>query len=176
MYSSNTASTHIIDDYLNNIDLPKLSGKQMKICDNPFSESEFKEAVQKLRPNKSPGPDGLIPEFYQLFWSDLKIPYMNMINESFYRGVLPETARKSVVTLIFKKGDKRLLQNYRPICLSNYDYKILSFVLAKRLQTVIPFSISSDQTGYIKQRNMTTNIRLISDIIELCETQSLPGF
>ena len=100
---------------------------------------------------------------------------MNMINESFYRGVLSETAQKSVVTLIFMKGDKRLLQNYRPICLSNYDYKILFFVLAKRLQTVIPFLINSDQTGYIKQRNMTTNIRLVSEIIELCETQGLPG-
>ena len=93
LYSSNTASTLIIDDYLNNIDLPKLSGNKMKICDNPFSESEFKKAVQKLKPNKSPGPDGLIPEFYQLFWIDLEITYMNMINESFYRGVLPETAQ-----------------------------------------------------------------------------------
>ena len=175
LYSGNTISTPIIDDYLNNIDLPRLSGKEIKICDNPFSETEFKETVQKLKPNKSPGPDGLIPEFYQLFWSDLKIPYMNMINESFLRGVLPETARKSVVTLIFKKGDKRLLQNYRPICISNYDYKILSFVLAKRLQTVIPCLINSDQTGYIKQRNMTTNIRLISEIIEVCEKQGLPG-
>ena len=63
----------------------------------------------------------------------------------------------------------------RPICLSNYDYKILSFVLATTLQTVIPFLKKLHQTGYIKQQNMTTYIRLISEIIELCETPGLPG-
>ena len=71
------------------------------MCDCPFSEKEFKMAVQKLKPNKSPGLDGLTPEFYQLFWKDLKEPYMNMINESFSKGILPETARKSVVALTF---------------------------------------------------------------------------
>ena len=44
LYSGNTISTPITDDYLNNIDLPKLSGKEIKICDNPFSETKFKEA------------------------------------------------------------------------------------------------------------------------------------
>ena len=93
--------------------------------------------VKNLKPNKSPALGGLIPEFCQVFWKDLKGPYMNMINESFSNGILPETAHKSVVALIFKKGDRKLLTNYRPICVNHYDYKILSFVLANRLQKVI---------------------------------------
>ena len=98
-----------------------------------------------------------------------------MIYETFSNGILPETARKSVVALIFKKGDRKLLKNYRPICLSNYDYKILSFVLANRLQKVIHKLINPVQTGYIKNRSMNTNIRLIMEIIEHCEMQGSPG-
>ena len=78
--------------------------------------------------NKSTGPDGFIPDAYQLFWRDLKIPCMNMTNELFYKGVLPETARKSAVTFFFKKGDKRLISELQKH-LNNYDYKILYFFL-----------------------------------------------
>ena len=99
-----------------------------------------------------------------------------MIVKSFSQGILPESIRKSVVTLIYKKDDRELLKNYSPICLSNYDYKLLSFVLAKRLQKVIHHLISMDETGYIKNRNIATNIRLISDVIEKCKFENLPGW
>ena len=42
------------------------------------------------------------------------------------------------------------IENYRPINLTNVDYKILAFVLSNRLQKVIGKIVSSDQSGYIK--------------------------
>ena len=47
--------------------------------------------------------------------------------------------------------------------------------MAKRLQKVIHHLISTVQTGYIKNRNIATNIRLISDVIEKCEFENSPG-
>ena len=47
-----------------------------------------------------------------------------MINESFNKGIMPDSMRKAVITLLFKKGRSDLIQNYRPISLTNYDYKI----------------------------------------------------
>lgn len=35
---------------------------------------------------------------------------------------------------MFKKGERCEFKNYRPLSLSNIDYKILAFTLAKRLQ------------------------------------------
>ena len=75
---------------------------------------------------------------------------MRMIDETFCKGILPDSMRKSIITIIFKKGDKALLKNYRPISLTNCDYKILTFVLAKRLQKVIPNLISCDQLDILK--------------------------
>ena len=71
-----------------------------------------------------------------------------------------------MISLIFKDGDRTNISNYRPIRLSNVDYKILAFILANRLQSVISDVIDSDQTAYIKNRYMGFNIRLVNDVID----------
>ena len=65
--------------------------------------------------------------------------------------------------------------NFRPISLLNTDYKILTKVLAKRLEKVLPKVINADQTGYIKNRYIGENIRLISDIMTYTAEKDIPG-
>ena len=79
-----------------------------------------------------------------------------------------KSAEIAVAQLIFKKGNSQLLKNYRPISLTNYDYKIIAFVLSERIQKVIQNLISHDQTAYIKERFIGNNVRLLSDIIDYC--------
>ena len=54
------------------------------------------------------------------------------------------------MTLIYKKGERENIANYRPISLINTDYKILAFIMSKRMQKVLCSVIDDDQTGYIK--------------------------
>ena len=75
---------------------------------------------------------------------------MNMAIETYEKGILPNSTRKAILKIIFKKGDKKLLENYRPISLNNCDYKILTFVFSRRRQQVISNIVSKDQSGYIK--------------------------
>lgn len=98
-----------------------------------------------------------------------------MITETFEKGEMCNSMKRAVLTLIFKKGDKCLLKNYRPISLTNYDYKIIAFILANRLQQVIGSLIHHDQSGYIKGRYIGQNSRAIMDIYEYCEKLNLPG-
>ena len=87
--------------------------------------------------NKSPGYDGLPNEFYKHFWNELKHIVVASFNEAFEMGELSESHKQIVISLLFKKNDRMLFKNYRPISLPNVDYKILAFVLAKRIQKVI---------------------------------------
>ena len=41
------------------------------------------------------------------------------------------------MVIIFKKGNKKDLKNYRPICLLSNIYKILTKVLTKRLEKTL---------------------------------------
>ena len=87
-----------------------------------------------------------------------------MLQESFEIGILPISLCKAVITLIVKHGEKPVLKNYRPISLTNCDYKILTFVLAKRLQKVILKLISDNQSGCIKSRYIGINARMIMEV------------
>ena len=79
---------------------------------------------------------------------------------------------QAIIKLIEKKDrDKRYIKNWRPISLLNVDIKILSKALAKRLKEVLPSLISAKQTAYVQNRNIGENGRLISDIIEIANTQ-----
>lgn len=55
---------------------------------------------------------------------------------------MSSSQKSSVISLDYKKDEKNYLNNYRPISLTNTDYKIVAFVCAKRLQKVLSYSIS----------------------------------
>ena len=59
---------------------------------------------------------------------------------------MPESLRKGLVRLLFKKGDWSDLHNWRTITLLNTNYKILAKVLARRLSTVLDTLVSEAQT------------------------------
>ena len=48
------------------------------------------------------------------------------------------------------KAEQNAIANYRPLSLTNGDYKIADCVFAKRLNTFLPSIISSDEVAYIK--------------------------
>jgi hypothetical protein len=134
-----------------------------------ISLGECTEALEKMKGNKSPGLDGIGIEFYTKFWDILGPKLVDVFNESYNKGILSNTQRKSIITLIFKNGEMKDIANYRPISVTNIDYKILAMVLVNRLQRVIGTLIGTDQSAYIKGRNMGTNIRLVYDMLHLSD-------
>lgn len=176
LYSSNSPDPELIKSYLSFLPESKTLNEQDKQkCEGVITLHECHNAVKKLKKNKSPGIDGLPSEFYLKFWDDISHLIVNSFNESFENGELSNTQKMSVISLIFKKDNRALLKNYRPISLSNYDYKILAFILAERLQSVISKIISEDQSGYIRKRYIGTNIRTVNDLIEYTEKFHIGG-
>ena len=66
------------------------------------------------------------------------------------------------------------LKNWHPITLLNTDYKILSKVYATRMKTVLPKLIHADQTGFMKNRDISENTRRLFDIMEYTMLKQLP--
>ena len=176
LYKKPDISINAVDNYLKNITLPKtLCDVDRKQCDLDISSDELRSIIQNLKRRKSPGIDGLTYEFYQTFWNKLEPIYIKMLNETFQKKILPDSTKKALLTLLYKRGDRSLLSNYRPLSITNCDYKILTFVLANRLQKVIGKLISKDQKGYIKNKYIGQSARLLTDIIEYCDNFNQPG-
>lgn len=101
------------------------------------STAEVQEAINLLQNGKSPGPDGFTVEFYKSYSSVLAPILQRVYNESFLLGRLPKTMSEASISLLVKKDkDPLLCSSYRPISLLNVDFKILSKILALRLQQV----------------------------------------
>ena len=56
-------------DFLNGVDIPKLSDDQNNLCKGLLSNNECFNALSKFPNGKTPGNGGLIPEFYRKFWN-----------------------------------------------------------------------------------------------------------
>ena len=166
LYKSVECNDSFIDEYLTNIDTPRLSDIEANFCEGPITIDEATKALKDMKINKSPGLDGLSVEFYREFWPEIQDIVVRSFNDAFSEGHLSYLQRKGVISLLFKGGDKEELDNWRPITLLNIDYKILAMVLTKRLQKVLPGIINEDQVGYIKGRSGIYNARLVQDVID----------
>ena len=56
------------------------------------------------------------------------------------------------------------ITNWRPVSPLNYDYKILTKVLANRMQSSLADIIGTEQTAAVKARTIIENLKLNRDI------------
>ena len=79
-----------------------------------------------MKNGSAPGPDGIPVEFFKTFWPDVKFLFMNSLHYSHTVGMLSPTQSQGTISLIHKGKDlvKDKLTNWRPISLTNADYKI----------------------------------------------------
>ena len=102
---------------------------------------------------------------------------VDSINYSYEFGELSNSQKQAIITLIEKKGkDKRMIKNWRPISLINVDAKIISKVLAKRLEKVLPVIIHADQNAFVKGRSIFDAVRTIDDMVDYTKRNNLSGF
>ena len=150
LYETKSINDADIDEYLFSTETSTLSEELKHFCDQIPTKQETRNAVFDMKSGKSPGFDGLNSEFYQCFWTDIEDLFNSVMNYIYERQEMSFTHRLATITLIFKKGERTSLKNYRPLSLTNTDYKIIAFVLARRLQIVIDRLIGKQKSAYIK--------------------------
>ena len=111
LFTTRNISQETINNYLKDVNFNKiLSENEKMLCDQEITEREVSDVIKNLKTEKSPGCDGLTPEFYKKYWPKIKGLYMEMVRESYNNGELPYTLRKAILALLFKKGDTDLLK------------------------------------------------------------------
>jgi len=69
------------------------------------------------------------------------------------------------LVLLPKKERVVNFTDLRPVSLSTFANKIISQVLHERISKRLPNIISRNQSGFIKERNITENVLLAQEII-----------
>lgn len=152
--------------------LPRLEDEMKDWLERPISEDEVKCAIESLNPGKSPGPDGLSAAFYKMFKYEMVPVLTKLFNAAYDLKTLPPSYSTSHTVLIPKTDEAeklKFVKSYRPISLTNVDYKIFMKVLAQRLQSVVQQIVGPHQTCGIKGRNIFTNIHKARCVLECCD-------
>ena len=94
-----------------------------------ITKDKIKKVLSKLKINKSPGPDGIHPRFLREVAEAISVPLVIIYNHSLQTHTVPHAWKKAKISAIYKKGNKKLASNYRPVS--------LTAVLCKAMETII---------------------------------------
>jgi hypothetical protein len=70
-----------------------------------------------------------------------------------------------IITLLPKVSDASRIQQFRPICLLNCLYKLITKTLTLRLEKVADKLIQSNQTTFMKGWNIMSGIMILYEIL-----------
>ena len=158
-------------DYFGKYITKVLSDEDKNLMNAPININELQNALKKMKNEKSPGPDGIIPLFYKLYWEYIKDDLYEVFEFSYGAEELSYSQYLALIILLYKKGIREDIRNWRPISLSNCDIKILTKAFAERLRVVLPHIIDVDQTGCVKGRKIGHSIRLINDVFDELDSE-----
>ena len=174
LFSEEPVGVALQDDLLSSLQC-ELSSDQALSCEGQMTLDEMTFALKKMNSNKASGPDGLSVEFYVKFWDRLG-PYLCRVLYAYYHaGEMCESMKTSNTRVIFKKGDRKNLKNWRPISLLNVNYKICSKVLSLRLSKVLEFIVDPDQTCSVPGRKITSNLHILRDVLDYIDRTNETG-
>ncbi|CAI5464499.1 unnamed protein product [Closterium sp. Yama58-4] len=148
-----------------------LSQESAEAVCTAWSEEEVKAAFRSMAKDKAPGKDGLPKELFEFHWDILGKHFMKLVDNFAATATLPTSTKDAVTILLHKKGGREQLENYRPITLLSFTYKVIARVVADRMKRVLHEVISPEQYGFLPGRRLSDTVGLVADVIEAAKSK-----
>ena len=149
-------------------DIPMLPDREVlrqmpKLC---ITETMVAKVLKKLKPDKSPGPDGLHPKFFKELSEYMKVPLCLIFKVSLNKGILPQAWKKARVSAIYKKENKKIASNYRPVSLTSIICKVMETLIRDHIVEHMKTNnlFSNKQYGFISGRSTSLQLLTVIDI------------
>ena len=100
---------------------------------HPVSCDVVAKAIDNLKCKRTPDCDGISTELIKICKFELIEPLTLVINQSLSSGIFPDQLKTAKVSPIYKKGDKYIFDNYRPISILPAPSKIAEQIIHSQI-------------------------------------------
>ena len=146
-----------LDEMLDTVNL-RINPAQFANLNKPATIKEVEAVLDKLPGNKAPGPDRIPYGVWTGLRATAAPALVKLFNGCKSMAQIMESAREATIILLPKEKDSHACSMYRPISLTNTDYKIIMRVWANRLGPILHSIVGGHQLGFIPGRDGRENI------------------
>ncbi|CAG5039360.1 unnamed protein product [Parnassius apollo] len=152
LYESNTTEDEI--DLVDTSNIPNIL------------QAEVEKAIDTQKVDKTPGPDGISNEILRQGKEVLAPVLTNIFNNIINTEIIPQQWTESNIILVYKKGDKHEIGNYRPVSIMSNIYKIFAKMILKRIERTRDEQQPIEQVGFRKDYSVIDHIHVVRQVIE----------
>lgn len=137
---------------------------------SPVLEKEVNTVLQNCKSKSSEDCDDTSMNLLKYVFDLVIKPFTHICNLSFSCGTFPDKMKIAKVIPLYKSGDKKSFNNYRPVSVLSQFSKILEKLFDKRLQTFVDKHaiLSNNQYGFRASCSTTTALIDLIEEISTC--------
>jgi hypothetical protein len=130
-----------------------------------INEEMVLKQLNSLKIDKSPGPDELHPRLLKELAKSLTKPFGIIFNQSLRLKMIPKEWKKATISAIFKKGNRSMAGNYRPVSLTSVVCKLLEKIIREHIIKNMKVNklFSKKQFGFISRRSTSLQLLEVLD-------------
>ena len=147
---------------------PQASNNNMPKGKEPITTQEYKRALNKCKNNKSADKDGLSAELVKLGGEAMETVFIKIFHRVLETGELPRHMQISLLIPIFKKGARDACENYRPIAITDFIYKLNGYIIYNRLLPQLEPFLLDGQRGFRPDRGTGDAVFTLLRLAEEC--------
>ena len=120
-----------------------------------------------MKKKKAPGEDGIQNEAWIEGIEEMKEQVLECLNKIWNGDRVPEEWKIGRIVPIFKKGDKKKVENYRGITLMDTGYKLYAEILRRKLEEELEEHQVLDriQMGFRRKKGTAEAIYVLKEVM-----------
>ena len=119
-----------------------------------------------MKDNKAPGIDDISSDVYKEGGTEVIEQLTGLYNQILKEKKLPQSWKEAKIILLYKKGDKADIKNYRPISLLSHAYKIFTRIIQNRIKQILDTNQPREQAGFREGYSTTDHLQALNQLIE----------